>query len=410
MKGKVPLLIIAGLIVLFVLMVALQPRPLDWRRDYRHNVNKPFAAEIFAEMLPQWLGDMDGAAEIQHITIPPFEHLADTTLSRSLYFFLNDGITIDEAESNRLLAFASRGNTVFIASETLSGPLADSLGVPRDTIETTADIPGLDYLYDWDAASNDSLLILTASNLAREEGYHTPFTVGNWTIDGLDKERTMVLGTSSNGHPNLVRIAVGQGEFLLSAEPLVFTNAALTGDGDVSEYLAGVLGYVSAETVFWDAYYKPIQPRANTPLRTVGENPPLSFGLFLIIIGSLLFIVFRGRRWQRPVPVITPPANAAVDFVRTVGRLYFQHGDHRALINKKLRYFFDRIQTRLSLRDLDLSQETELRVLRRSGAPETLVATIFARFRRLTKQREFRQEDILALDRALDSFYETIDH
>ncbi|MDX1438307.1 MAG: hypothetical protein R3284_00240, partial [Rubricoccaceae bacterium] len=257
-------------------------------------------------------------------------------------------------------------------------------------------------------ALSDSLLQLTADGLQREEGYRMPFEVGTWVIEGLDSTSTTVLGTTANGLPNLIRVESGQGQFILSSEPLAFTNAALTGDGNGAEYLSGVLAYVPAQTVLWDAYYKPFAARPETPLASALDSPALSWSLLLIFAGVLLFILFRGRRWQRPVPVIMPPANATVDFVRTVGRLYFQHGDHRSLVERKRRYFFDRLRTRLALSDLDLSEETEQRVIGRSGVPKAQVAAVFNRFRRLQRHSQVSKDEILELDRWLDRFYEAV--
>ena len=172
--------------------------------------------------------------------------------------------------------------------------------------------------------------------------------------------------------------------------------------------MAGVLGYLPSQPVFWDTYYKPFAGRAQTPLRYILREPPLKWALRLMLLGVLLFIVFRGRRWQRAVPVVAAPVNATLDFVRTVGRLYFQHADHSALVDRKLRYFFDRIRTRLGLADLDLSEATERRVAARTSLSDEHIAGLFARFRRLRRSRAVDPKHLVELDRSLDRFYEAV--
>lgn len=408
MKGKTPLLVVGALFVLLVFVIAMQPRPIDWTRTYSHSSDLPFGAEILATLMPEWLADGGDPVEMRLVNDPPFEVLGDSLLENSTYFFMNDYLEFDPDEAERLYAFAERGNTVLMATEDLGGLLADTLGLPRDTSEYKDTDYGMyfEWASDWD--SPDSLLHLTAPALNWEEGYETAYNAGIWAIDNLHPEQTTILGTTSGGKTNLIRVAAGEGQFIISSEPLSFTNAALTGSGDGAEYLAGVLAYVPSQLVLWDLYYRPFPRRSHTPLGPALRSPALSWGLLLMVLGSLLFIIFRGRRWQRPVPVVAAPVNASVEFVRTVGRLYFQHGDGRGLVKRKLRFFFDRLRTRLALTDLDLSEETERRVTGRSGVPEDQVAALFGRFRRLLRQRELTPEELLDLDCALDRFYEAI--
>src|SRR5690606_6368428 len=156
---------------------------------------------------------------------------------------------------------------------------------------------------------------------------------------------------------------VGEGQFLLTSTPLAFTNAALVGAGDAVAYVSGVLGYLPQQPVLWDDYYKPFRASARTPLRVVLQSPSLRWAYGLVVVGTVLFVLVRGRRWQRRVPGAGPPPDALVGFVETVGRLYWQEGDRRALVERKRRYFLDRLRVRLHLADVDLSEATERRVV-----------------------------------------------
>ena len=407
MKAKLPLIIIGILAVVFVILLSLQPRPVDWRPDLRRDSDNALGAEIFAELLPQLLADANGEeVKLTPILDPPFIHLGDESLEGTTYLFLTDDFSPDEAETLRLYEYAERGNTVFIAAQSITGALADTLGIPADSANAFA--RGLDYRYRGFLGQGDSTLHLVAPVLAKDEGYAFSYEVGNWVMAGLDTARTTVIGTSLSGEPTLVLVEAGEGMFLISSTPYAFGNAAFTGDGSGTEYVAGVLGYLPSQSVFWDTYYKPFANQAQTPLRYILREPPLKWALRLMLLGVLLFIVFRGRRWQRAVPVVAAPVNATLDFVRTVGRLYFQDADHSALVDRKLRYFFDRIRTRLGLTEVDLSEETERRVVARTGLSTEHIARLFARFRRLRRSRTVDPKHLVELDRSLDRFYESV--
>ena len=402
MKNRTPFLILGALIVLFVIILALQPQPLDWRPTLEGDSALPLGAEVLYTLLPEWVG-----ADVQPVDEPPFLFLADSAQTATTYFFLATDFGPDAAEGRRLLRYAERGNTVFVAAETLSGFLADTLGVPQDVADANEMAPGLWTEIQF-GLQNDSLLHLANPAAQRMDGYRFPFGVVSWGFDGLDPARTTVLGFDADSVATLARVQVGKGAFILSTTPYAFTNAALTGPGDAPAYVGAVLGYLPSQPLFWDTYYKPFRDPAQTPLRVILRAPALKWAYVLLLLGALLFLVFRGRRWQRPVPVVVTPLNAQVGFVETVGRLYFQHADHRGLVKRKQRYFLDRLRTRLSLSDVDLSEATEARVAARSGLPEAQVHALFTRLRRLHRTRTPEPRDLIELDRALDRFYDEV--
>lgn len=401
MSNRVPVLILGLLAVVFVIVTALQPTPQDWRPTYERDAAQPLGAEVFHTLLADWVG-----APVETVEGPPFLRLADSSQSALTYFFLTTAFAPDAAEARRLLRFAERGGTVFVAAEDVHGPLADTLGLPRAEAEAQGTEWGLSYLSSGFGTRSDSLLYLV-NPAFRRAGYRFPFSVVHAQIRGLDPARTTILGRDDAPRTTFVRIAVGEGAFLLCSTPLVFTNAALVGTGDAAAYVGGVLGYLPQQPVLWDDYYKPFRP-PQTPLRVVLQAPALRWAYGLVVVGALLFVLFRGRRWQRPVPVVAPPENALVGFVGTVGRLYWQHGDREGLVARKRRYFLDRLRSRLHLADVDLSEETEQRVVQRSGLPEAEVAALFARFRRLHGSPTPDPRELLALDHALDRFYDAV--
>ncbi|MDX1420027.1 MAG: DUF4350 domain-containing protein [Rubricoccaceae bacterium] len=403
MTSRLPLLLVGLLAAAFVVFVALQPTPPDWRPTYERASPQPLGTEVFYTLLADWVG-----APVTPVLDPPFLRLADSSRTDLTYLFLTDAFAPDEAEAHRLLRFAARGGTVGVAADEVAGPLADSLGRPRAAAE--AEPWGLVYAWNGFGDGRDSLLHLTSPALRAPggAGYRFPLAVARFDIEGLDPERTTVLGLDGDSLATFVRVRVGEGQVLLLSTPLAFTNAALVGEGDAAAYLGGVLGYVPRQPVLWDDYHKPFRAEARTPLRVVLQSPPLRWAYGLVALGTVLFVLFRGRRWQRPVPVVAPPPNALVGFVETVGRLYWQQGDRRALVARRRRTFLDRLRVRLHLDDVGLDEATERRVVQRSGLPERQVAALFARFRRLDRTRAPEPRDLLELDRALDRFYDAV--
>lgn len=412
MTGRLYVLLVAALLGAFVAVELARPTPLDTRVRLEREGAAPFDAEVFYEALPAWLG-----VPVETVAEPPFERLADSTLTGRTYIVLTNSFTPDEAEAERLIRFVERGNTLFVAASEFGGPLGDALG---DTTDVTYDdrrglrmtVPaGLPY--DATFGPRDaSTLELVAPGV---DGTYTLIVdVGRERIEGVDSTRTEVLGVSPEygafgeqgyGGVTLVRVRHGRGQLVLSSTPLAFSNAALTGEGDAAAYVGGVLAALPRQPVLWDDHYKPYAEFARTPLRYVLRTPALRWAYGLLVLGGVLFVLFRGRRWQRVVPVVAPPPNAQREFARTVGRLHFVHGDTRRLAERKARVFRDRLRTALRVEAPDLSPETARRAAARAGVPEDEARALFESLGDLARQRRPDPAALVRLDAQIDRFF-----
>ena len=133
------------------------------------------------------------------------------------------------------------------------------------------------------------------------------------------------------------------------------------------------------------------------------RDPALRWAVGLVLLGTLFFVAFRGRRWQRAVPVVAPPPNAQREFARVLGRLHLTRGERGWLARRKARTARER------LRGLGLGPDlgdADVRVAAaRVGRSEAEAQRLFARLRRLEAEAAPSAADLLALDRELDAFF-----
>ena len=71
--------------------------------------------------------------------------------------------------------------------------------------------------------------------------------------------------------------------------------------------------------------------------------------LLTAIFALLLYVVLEMRRKQRTIPVMTKPKNDSLEFVKTIGRLYHDKGDHKNLCRKMSAYFLEHVRNRYKL-------------------------------------------------------------
>ena len=406
MRRAVPWLVLGGLVLVLFAIEALRPRPYDDRLRVERSGTEPFDAEVLYRLLPAWLG-----APVEAVDGPPFERLADTTLANTLYLFLTDSFEPDEAEADRLLSFALRGNTVLAVAQDFGGPLSEALG---DTSDAGLDTGFFLSFGVGDLAVTDTLYLPAADRGAGRGGearggagvpYVFPTAVAAAPLVGMDPATTRLLATDADGEPVAVSVRVGAGRVVVSSAPLAFTNAALAGEGDAAAWVGGVLGAAPPpDLVLWDGYYKPLRTRAGSQLGIAAREPALRWALALAVLGALLLVVFRGRRWQRAVPVVAPPPNAQREFARVLGRLHFEEGDTAWLARRKALAFEDALRTRLGIADADLSDATARRAAARAGVDEGEALALFGRLRALRAETAPQPDRLVRADRDVQAF------
>jgi hypothetical protein len=82
------------------------------------------------------------------------------------------------------------------------------------------------------------------------------------------------------------------------------------------------------------------------------------------------------RRKQRQIPIVKRPVNDSLEFVKTIGRLYFEKADHRNLCRKMSGYFLDYIRTRYNIPVANRNEEFINVVSYKTGYPAEDLRTI----------------------------------
>ena len=118
-------------------------------------------------------------------------------------------------------------------------------------------------------------------------------------------------------------------------------------------------------------------------MRYVLSRKPLREAWYLTAFTLLLFFIFKARRRQRVIPVMTQPKNHSLEFAQLIGTLYYQRADNADLVRKKTRFFAERIRSTMAVDILEsvLSDDTVSTVARRTGMKEKEVEDILKRLR-----------------------------
>ncbi len=374
-------------LVLYVVVELVRPKPIDWTPTYAREDKIPFGTYIMYKLLP----DIFPGQPVVPIDVTIYETMQNAAAyNGSNYVFVNQRFALDSSDVHALLEYVSDGGRAFISAENIASPLSDSLG----------------FEMDYQFSIQDSILairMITPALSGRENIMQLNNMHMRSFFSSFDTATTIVLGMDQNDKVNFIKIPYGDGEFYLHSVPKAFTNYAIVHDD--SRYVSGALSYLPVRKTLWDEHYKEGKQENQSLLRYIFSNRSLQWAWRLGIVVVVLFMLFEARRRQRIIPIVQPPANATLDFVTTVGKLYFQHGDLRNIADKKITYFLDYLRTRLNVPTFRLDNQFVELAAGKSGIPEQEIRRTIDIIRLVQSKTAISDRELLMLHEHIENFY-----
>jgi hypothetical protein len=194
------------------------------------------------------------------------------------------------------------------------------------------------------------------------------------TQEKTTEEETILCDTLgfANGVPNFIRFGLGKGHLTLHAAPLVLSNYFLLQSNNY-EYLSAIWQTLpdNINRVYWNDYYK--RNADTSGLSVLWRYPATRLALLLAIFALLMYVLFESKRKQRIIPVIEPLKNDSVSFVETVGRLYYNKGNHANLAGKMTQQFLEWVRMHYFLNTNLLNEYFIEQLIIKSGQREAVV-------------------------------------
>ena len=228
----------------------------------------------------------------------------------------------------------------------------------------------------------------------------------------MDSITTDVLGYNEKHRTNFVRLRAGKGNFYLHMEPLAFSNYFLLHKKNI-DYYEKVLSVISPDVtkIVWDEYYLLVKEGSRPPrdrqswLSVLFHYPALKAALLTAILSLLVYVILEMRRKQRFIPVLKKPKNDSLDFVKTIGRLYYDKGDHKNLCRKMAAYFLEHVRSKYKLSTGLLDEEFINNLKFKSGGDETAIREIVSFVKYIDTAPVITSKQLTDFHKKLDSFY-----
>ena len=106
------------------------------------------------------------------------------------------------------------------------------------------------------------------------------------------------------------------------------------------------------------------------------------------------------------IPVLKKPRNDSLDFVETIGRLYYDRKDHKDLAMKMTSYFLDDVRNRFKLSTAVLDDAFTESLQMKSGYPADKLDALMETMRFVTMEPDISEETLYRYHKQLENFYQ----
>jgi hypothetical protein len=401
-KQKIYLAALGVLMVAAVWVSSQKPNPFNRTRTFSSFDKIPYGCYI----LYQQLGQLFPESEVYRVESPVEEWIFDHALTDyqnlqgHTLLLIGDHTQNLENSWDALIDFLTLGGKVFLSSDNLSG-LSGHLDIP--TLKLTE--PSL----QWQADSVREALQLNIRFAYGIAPARVPMPVAEYFFD-MEKSEYQTWETLASVQglgPSFIRKAVGKGCLYLHAHPMAFTNYWLL-DQPSREYAASVLSFVPDGTLWWPNPSAQLKPPTPSPYQFVFTHSSLTWAWYLALSGFLLFMIFHAKRRERVMPEWHPPKNSSLEFVKTIGQLYFSYPEPHKLVRRKLQFLQDHLKKKFYITPEELGEPYYQKIAIKTGVSYRQVALVFETGKHLAMGKTVSDEELLIFENRIDRFKECL--
>ena len=374
------------MIVLFALMFLLQlrlPKKFEWTATFHHADRQPFGCYVFDSVLSQSM------PKGYQVTSKTFRQLDNEHPSEKIgVLMVVVRQDLKKLDVEHLCNIAKRGGKVMVVA-------ASSFN--HTWVNDTLSYNELEHVFRFQILNGNTYRFYNIFTRKQGEDAEYKDTIAwngnpsvypthnyvNWQgllggylgFDSLQTKSCLAVDTDTL--PVAASVPYGKGEVIFVTSPLLFTNYGML-EGNTSEYIFRLMSMMADVPVYRTEAYMETDAMMDaqySPFRELIKRPPLRWALYLLLLGVILLMVTTARRRQRVIPIIYPPLNKSLEFVRLIGTLYYQRCSHAELVRKKFTFFAEELRRKCGIDVKDVNTDDgEVRFLaEKTGLEEAYI-------------------------------------
>jgi hypothetical protein len=397
------LLLLVAVIILFATGSNKKIRKLDERVTLRRQDKIPYGTFVAYRNLKHIFPN---ASIYSNKFEPGFWDSLSIQDSKQVFIAVCVQFNPDEDEMKKLITFIENGNDVFISAIKISYDAEKIINC------STNDYMMPSYFGEELVGVRDTMNVtLNKPPFVKISKYSYPGKPYGSVFTKINEKTTNVLGDGED-LTNFIHLKAGKGNFYIHLSPMAFSNYFILHKNNF-DYYEKALSVINPDVtkVMWDEYYLNKKSSDNNPAKkkswiaVLFRYPSLKAALLTAIFALLLYVLLEMRRKQRIIPVQSKPRNDSLDFVKTIGRLYYDKGDHKNLCRKMGAYFLEHVRNKYKLPTGSLEDEFVKNLQYKSGAEESEIRGIISFIKYLDEAESIDNKQLINFHKDLESFY-----
>lgn len=399
-KYKLLAVLILMFLGILVYLEATKPVPINWYPSYGNTDKIPFGLNVFYTSLQDKF-----VSNFQEVNNPPYEIMRDTSELEGTYLFINNVVSFDEAETHSLLDWVEKGNTLYVASESISPTLLDTLSLKTD------------YYYDLDNFERSTLLNLSNPSVSRDMPYEMDVAASTTYFSELDTAKTVVLGIfdikkeNKKGieqpKVNFIKQPFGAGVIYLHLFPEAFTNYFMLHQDNYTYTNALQLYLDEEKTLYWDNHYKNSKTFYSSPLYMIFKNRYLKWAWYVLLAGVFLWVFFEGKRKQRAIPIVTPLQNQTLAYTHTIAGMYLEKSDHKSIAYHQINHFLEYLRSTHNLDTSQLGLDFIEKASSKTGNDHATTKSMVDLIQYINQKEHISKEELERLNKRIEAYKNT---
>lgn len=228
-----------------------------------------------------------------------------------------------------------------------------------------------------------------------------------------DSAFTYNLGYASKQKSNLIAINSVKGTFFIHSAPATFTNLFLLYENN-QQYFEKLMSLLPADAkkIVWDEYYlyhyyneNPQEKQGLLSVILKYDNFKWAFWVTLLLLS--LYLITEVKRRQRIIPKYEKPKNDSLEFVTTIGKLYFEKGDHKNLADKLTQYFLDYVRNHFKISTAEINNAFVQQLAAKSNKNVDEINAIANTMHTINLSSIITQKQLMDYYELLENFYKT---
>ncbi len=379
-------------------------------KDQRRNSSGAF-------ILYELLKDYKNTVSLKTISDPLEKNLKQyQTDYPTVYFLVDDKMSISQKDMDTLYDFVSDGNVAFISAQTLNKKFYNFFfsSYPYNTYRDT--VYKLNFYHqDLKLNTNYPLKIKRKGNIER-------YAYRYMEVDDLYYDDDLVVISTDKKHdrPIFIKFKVGEGWIYIHCVPEAFYNASMFEEEGL-DYAESVFSNLPKGHYLWHEHSKKYNPlddyknnkgsnnssmKRESPLQYILGSRSLSWAYFTLLLSLLLYIIFKVKRKQRVIPAVEPNTNNSLDFIKTISNLYLRQNKHNKFIKHYEQSFLNFIRDKYYIKSpAKISKEYVQSVSLKSDIEEEKIMDIFKGIKEAKTNYNYSGNDLIELHKKIEYFY-----